>query len=396
MVKDDYSTVVINYSTKVSVWMGIVSVSVLTPFCINSFINQKLLLGFGSLFVIVIMSMISWRGYKGKFSPWHIMALIPVMIAELLVIYRDLGVMGAFWSYPILLSFYFIVPLRYAFVASMVLIAVTIPYASTILPAEQITRIVATLLAVALLASIAIYVIKRQQQELKEKELLRRDSMVGASHELRTPLATLVAQISAMLDGIRPLNQEQLSSLLKSTTHLGKLVEDLYLLSLADASVLSGVKQEVQFDQLLQEAISSMSEKFSERNFSLHTEIESPVWVLGNETYLRQIIDNLLINCYRYTNSGGVINILLKIKTKHVELSVMDTGPGVSEEALPRLFDRYYREERSRSRKMGGAGLGLALVQSLTEFHDGTVEAFHTPEGGLGILLKLPLVKKHG
>lgn len=176
------------------------------------------------------------------------------------------------------------------------------------------------------------------KKKFEQKEKQQRDSIASASHELRTPLTTMMAKVSAIQDGIRPLDQEQMSSLARTVEHLTSLVKDLYVLSLAD-------------------------------------------------------IDNLLENCARYTNSGGTVFVTVTKSDSHAELIVADSGPDVDDEALTMLFERFYRVDKSRSRQKGGAGLGLSLVKALVELHGGQVKAFHASQGGLGFSVTIPLAE---
>lgn len=231
------------------------------------------------------------------------------------------------------------------------------------------------------------------KKTLEKKEKQQRDSIANASHELRTPLATMMAKVSAMQEGIRPLDQEQMSSLARSVEHLTSLVKDLYILSLADINGLIDTKEPVILNEVVADAISAMQVQLTNHHLSLETTIDSNVIVYGDAHRLRQIIDNLLENCARYSTSGGTVFVTVAKSESHAELIVADTGPDVDDEALSMLFDRFYRVDKSRSRQKGGAGLGLSLVKALAESHGGQVKAFHASQGGLGVSVKIPLTE---
>lgn len=395
MRTDTNNRAIVDYRAKVTLWLAITALVLLPPFSINNFVHERYTLGVGSLLVIVILLLHTWTIHRGRYMPVLTLAgLVPAIIIFLAFSFQKQGIIGALWCYPSSIVFYFILPRRQAIFANVCLLAMAIPSAWFFLDFALATRVAATLIGVSTFGAIFLHIIERQQQEVEKKEIQRRDSMASASHELRTPLATLMAQIEAMRDGVRPLDQEQLTSVSHSVDHLTGLVSDLYLLSLADVSALSFNKGPQRLDEILDEAVANAQSKLADQNLSIVTSNNTPVVVIGDAKRLRQIIDNLLQNCFRYTTLGGEVKLTIKQHDASAELIVTDTGPGVSDDVLALLFDRFYRVDKSRSRKKGGTGLGLSLVKALTETHGGQVKAFHAPEGGLGISVTLPLYKE--
>lgn len=234
-------------------------------------------------------------------------------------------------------------------------------------------------------------VTQTQREQIEETESMRRQGLVNISHELRTPLYRLISQAYAMLDGIRPLDKEEMKKHAESLDHLSELLNDLHYLALSDVHAFSCDIESTDFSQIINKAIESRKEAFSTRQLSIHASVPDELVVDGDPTRLRQIIDNLLSNCVRYTNEGGEIYLQLKATEKHAELTISDNGPGVSPESLEMLFDRFYREESSRSRATGGSGLGLSLVKTCAEMHGGDASAFISEQGGLGICVHIPL-----
>jgi len=227
---------------------------------------------------------------------------------------------------------------------------------------------------------------------LEKKELQQRDSIVSASHELRTPIAVMMAKIEAMRDGIRPLDQEQLTSLSSTVEHLAILVEDLYLLSLADVDALIDDKKSVKLAGVIDSAITAAQNQLSNNKLEIFTSIDGNIKVYGDARRLRQVIDNLLENCVRYTEDYGQIFIRLHQEQGSAVFVIADTGPGVDSDELLLLFDRFYLVDKSRSLQKGGTGLGLALVKAIVESHGGKIQAYQAPEGGLGIRIVLPFI----
>lgn len=234
-------------------------------------------------------------------------------------------------------------------------------------------------------------VTSQQQQQIFETERMRKESFVNISHELRTPLYGLVSQANAMLDGIRPLDRNQMTILAENLDHMTELVTDLHSLALADARALSCDIESTDFSLILRNALEARKEVFSARNFDLHPSLPEQLIVDGDPTRLRQIAENLLSNCVRYTAKDGDIYVRLTASEGFAELEVSDNGPGVPEESIAELFDRFYRVESSRNRATGGSGLGLSLVKSCAEMQGGDVKAYKSEHGGLAIRVRIPL-----
>lgn len=217
------------------------------------------------------------------------------------------------------------------------------------------------------------------------------DDLAGFSHELRTPLSVLSTRLHAMSDGIRPLDQEQVALLSGSVRELEDLVDQFHQLVMADSGRLACRRDPLHWDELIHAGLTDVKHRFTRRHLTLVTRIESDVVILGDATHLQRLLHYVLDNCVRYSRAGGVVTVSLISLPGKAELSVTDTGPGVSEAQRRQLFDRFYRTEASRNRATGGRGLGLALVRTLAEAHDGRVRAYHTSKGGLGIAVSLPL-----
>jgi two-component system sensor histidine kinase BaeS len=227
---------------------------------------------------------------------------------------------------------------------------------------------------------------------LERNEQMRRSFMADISHELRTPLAILRAEIEAIEDGVRPLSREAIGSLRSSTETLGKLVDDLYQLSLSDADALSYRKSDIDLGAVLRATALGFAERLAERRILTDVEVsDEPLMVHADEGRLQQLFGNLLENSLRYTDDGGRLRITCRERSGWAHVDLQDSAPGVPEEALPRLFERFYRVERSRSRAGGGAGLGLAICRNIVEAHGGSISARAAPLGGLWLSITLPV-----
>lgn len=223
---------------------------------------------------------------------------------------------------------------------------------------------------------------------LGKAEHSRRQWMADISHELRTPISVLRGEVEALQDGVRPFNQEALGSFRGEILHLGRLVEDLYQLSQADAGALSYRKADVEPVEILEEALASLGEQ----EIELVTRYQdNDTVVYGDADRLLQLFRNLASNALKYTHQGGRIEVRSRRCGKYLCVDFMDSEPAVPEVSLPHLFERFYRVEGSRNRATGGAGLGLSLCRAIVEAHDGTIEARRSPLGGLWVQVKLPV-----
>lgn len=228
---------------------------------------------------------------------------------------------------------------------------------------------------------------------LEKNEEARCQWVADISHELRTPLAVLRGEIEAIQDGIHRPTPEAIASLHGEALRLGRLVEDLYQLSLSDLGALTYRKQEQDCAPILRQAVESFQPDFSAKGIALRAELGDgaahPLFADGER--LRQLFDNLLENSLRYTDSNGKLLVRLEYADNRAVIHFQDSAPGVPPEALEHIFERLYRVEASRNRATGGAGLGLAICSNIVAAHDGTIEAADSPLGGLWITVTLPL-----
>jgi two-component system, OmpR family, sensor histidine kinase BaeS len=214
----------------------------------------------------------------------------------------------------------------------------------------------------------------------------RRQWIADIAHELRTPLSVLRGEIEALQDGVRPLDRNALNSLANEAARLARLVEDLHTLSLSDLGALSYHKEPVNLSEIVAEALDALPEK----ELQVETRLEKDARVLGDADRLAQVFRNLLQNSLRYTDSPGKLLVSLRKNLDQVLLQWEDSSPGVPAADLPRLTERLFRVEGSRSRAGGGSGLGLAIAHAIVEAHGGTLTAGASALGGLRIEVKLP------
>jgi two-component system sensor histidine kinase BaeS len=227
---------------------------------------------------------------------------------------------------------------------------------------------------------------------LEKYERMRRQWISDIAHELRTPLSILIGEIEALRDGIRQVNRESLGSLSSEARHLSEIVNDLHDLSLADAGELSMKKEPIIPATILKETLGYFRQGFSDNRIKVENCLENqpPVTIIGDADRLRQLFSNLVENTLRYAQAPGILKVGQKCTPSRLILFFEDSGPGVPERELDRLFDRLYRVDRSRSRAHGGSGLGLSICKSIANGFGGDIRAQNGSLGGLRIEVELP------
>ncbi len=236
----------------------------------------------------------------------------------------------------------------------------------------------------------------RMAATLQQAESSRRALTADIAHELRTPLAVQRAHLEALQDGIYPLSAENLQPILEQNLALTCLVDDLRTLALADSGQLKLELAPTDLIALIGRLVERFHPQADPRRISLRFEHSGLDALVAQVDALRieQILTNLLSNALRYTPDGGEITVQAQASHGHAMVSVLDSGPGIPPEALDRVFERFYRVDRARSRAEGGSGLGLAIARQLAEAHKGTLTARNHPQGGAEFTLTLPLEKK--
>jgi two-component system sensor histidine kinase BaeS len=228
---------------------------------------------------------------------------------------------------------------------------------------------------------------------LQKTEQSRRQWVADISHELRTPLSVLRGEVESLQDGMRPLSMESLGSLHGEIMQLSRLVDELYQLSLSDVGALTYHKMKIDPVVRLEEAVAAIANGFRQKGVTVTFDkrLSEAVFVHADGDRLSQLFRNLLTNSLKYTRPGGRVIVSVGVAEDKLTIDVQDTEPGVPDDALPQLFERFYRVDHSRSRTTGGAGLGLAICRNIVEAHEGHIMARHSPLGGLWIRVELPI-----
>ncbi len=232
-------------------------------------------------------------------------------------------------------------------------------------------------------------------ESLQKAEVMRKALTADIAHELRNPLAVQRATLEALLDGVYPLNFEYIQPILEQNQLLTRMVEDLRTLALADAGQLSLEKIPVEMMEFCKRVMDTFQPQAQTKGQKIELETfaegeSGQAFVLGDPQRLEQILGNLISNAIRYSPPSGVVKISIHVKSKEIVVQIKDSGGGIPADALPYIFDRFYRVAKSRSRDEGGSGLGLAIARQLAQAHQGSLTAENAAEGGAIFTLRLP------
>jgi signal transduction histidine kinase len=227
-------------------------------------------------------------------------------------------------------------------------------------------------------------------ESLKRSETARQAMTADIAHELRTPVTIIQGTLEAILDGIYEASEETVAPIYEETLHLGRLIDDLRDLALAEAGELRLETEPVDLAELIQQVSeTAFLSREDAPNLHIDTPKQLPKLQLDRKRF-RQVIANLLSNAIRHTPTDGDVYLRVRLVDGKIEMSVSDTGPGIKPEDLPHLFERFYRGDPARGRS-AGSGLGLAIVKQWVEAHDGTIEAGNRTSGGARFVIRLPV-----
>ena len=234
----------------------------------------------------------------------------------------------------------------------------------------------------------------RMSRELENLEASRRDLVANVSHELKTPITAIRAHLENLLDGVEQPDPEILEIMLAQSERLGRLVEQLLDLSKLESGEVPLRREEVALAPLVAQVVSEIEVACADRDVALTSDLPDDLPAIeADPERVHQVLFNLVDNAVRFTPEGGAVRIEAERHDGSVLVSVADTGVGIPEAALPRLFERFYRVDSSRSRGDGGTGIGLAIARSVVEAHGGTIHAESEPGQGSVFTFDLPLAR---
>ena len=228
-------------------------------------------------------------------------------------------------------------------------------------------------------------------ERLSDAFEIQRQFTANAAHELRTPLSLMQVQLDLYNSTRHPDNDADTLQTIKMVTEqngrLSKMVKTLLYMSELQTV---GRDDEIMVDALVDEVLADLDPLAQEKNIKLTGKCKN-ITMVGSDILIYRLVYNLVENAIKYNHSGGQVTVTAYRKEKHVYLSVEDTGNGIPEELRERVFEPFFRVDKSRSRELGGVGLGLALVREIVRVHDGSIAVRSNPSGGTVFDVILPL-----
>ena len=257
-------------------------------------------------------------------------------------------------------------------------------------PAGQ-ALIVSTATVPSLIGASECLLVAQDVTELRRLENVRRDFVANVSHELRTPLASIRAMAETLQDGAlqdSEVSGRFLETIIRESDRLTRIAQDLLALSSAESG--PPPIDEVDLSALLSHVVEHIRPHADKSGLQLHAAIEPGLRVAGSPDQLQQVFVNLVDNAVKYTKSGGVVEVVAERAGPLVVTRVTDSGIGILSEHLPRIFERFYRVDKGRSRASGGTGLGLSIVKHISESHGGSVSVNSEYNRGSTFTVSLP------
>jgi two-component system phosphate regulon sensor histidine kinase PhoR len=229
--------------------------------------------------------------------------------------------------------------------------------------------------------------------QIERLERVRQEFLSNVSHELRTPLTSILAFVETLEDGAindEENNQRFLGVIRKNAQRMHHLIDDILELSFIESGGITLQPKAVNLNSLIEEVFTNLSAKAKEHRIRLKNEIPKETLVFADAVRLEQMLTNLIDNAVKFNTKTGSVTVGFAKKDDRDTISITDTGEGISTEHLQRIFERFYRTDRARSREIGGTGLGLAIVKHLARLHGGEVSVISSLGKGSTFSIELP------
>ncbi|HOK63075.1 MAG TPA: ATP-binding protein [Soehngenia sp.] len=225
---------------------------------------------------------------------------------------------------------------------------------------------------------------------------MRKEFVANVSHELKTPITTIKSYTETlMIDDIDDVHKERFLSVIdEECDRMSRLVSDLLQLSNIDYKKTKWNKEKLCLNEIIEDTVSKLKIMASEKNITLIFESSNEYYTYADKDGLVQVFQNIIINSIKYTESSGYVKVIMSKETPYVVIKVIDNGIGIPQEDRERVFDRFYRVEKGRSRDLGGTGLGLSIAKEIVEAFDGKIQIESGNLPGTTVEIKLPLLEE--
>jgi len=241
--------------------------------------------------------------------------------------------------------------------------------------------------------------IRKQIAQLTENDRLRRELVSNISHDLRTPLTAMQGYIETLIIKSEAMSAEERDRYLriaqKHTVRLGTLIGDLFELSKLDATSVTPSVESFSLPELIQDIAQEFQIESERKNIALHVEVDEAAQdTLGDIGLIQRVLENLVRNAIQFTPEGGEVTISIAERHDSFAIAVSDSGPGISEEDVPRIFDRFYRARDGEEARSDSSGLGLAIVKRILDLHDSRIVVVSKPDAGTRFEFELPICQR--
>ena len=238
--------------------------------------------------------------------------------------------------------------------------------------------------------------IKEQLAQLKENDNLRRELVSNISHDLRTPLSAMQGYLETLIIKGKTLSEEERTRYLKiarrHTIRLGSLIGDLFELSKLESASVTPQLEAFSVPELVQDIAQEFQLEAEKKGITLSIKLDTnTALTIGDIGLIQRVLENLVRNAIRFTPAGGEVTLSISERPQTVAVAVSDTGPGIPDKDIPRIFDRFYRSEQGETARADSTGLGLAIVKRILDLHDSRITVVSKLDAGTRFEFELPL-----
>ncbi len=235
--------------------------------------------------------------------------------------------------------------------------------------------------------------VKESMDRIEFEKLIRQEFFSNASHELKTPLTSIRGYIELLQNNMATdenMKREFLSRIKLEADNMTNLINDILMISRLETKEAEVVMTEVRISPLLQEVCRTLEPIAQQCQVSIRTNCK-PISMNANMQQIRELFSNLITNAIKYNKPGGNVDITVTSEAKEMIITIADTGVGIAEEDIPRIFERFYRIDKGRSKRVGGTGLGLSIVKHIVNYYDGSIKVDSKLGAGSKFTIHLPL-----